>query len=151
MSVNGTKRTYQLVQRTSAIEGKADIPPDLWLGRPPPCSAQPLILIFRAPNQAMEGTPLSPVTCHRAAPTWCAIWRGDRHKHLPQSFHLIEHPIGGIGFAGPWPVSATCFIASKRSRRALGTGVVRDASSRPRYCSSSCPLKPKKSGVHWAS
>src|SRR5262249_44248509 len=61
MSVNGTKRTYQLVQRTSAIEGKADIPPDLWLGRPPPCSAQPLILIFRAPNQAMEGTPLSPV------------------------------------------------------------------------------------------
>src|SRR5262245_44043334 len=105
MSVNGTKRTYQLVQRTSAIEGKADIPPDLWLGRPPPCSAQPLILIFCAPNQAMEGTPLSPVTCHRAAPTWCAIWRGDRHQPVfililpechffglpPRTFNVVAH------------------------------------------------------------
>ena len=28
---------------------------------------------------------------------------------------------------------------------------IREASSRPRYCSSSCALKPKKSGVHCAS
>ena len=68
----------------------------------------------------------------------------------PHVFHLIEQPIEGICSVGPWPVSATCFMASNRSRRAPGIGVVRDASSRPRYCNSSCPLKPKKSGVHWA-
>ena len=63
-----------------------------------------------------------------------------RAGFTPQSFHLIEHPIEGICSAGPWPVSATCFIASKRSRWAFATGVMRDASSRPRYCNSSCEL-----------
>jgi hypothetical protein len=71
-------------------------------------------------------------------------WR----SRVGQVFHLIEQPIDGICSGGPRPVSATCFIASKRSRRAFGIGVVREASSLPRYCNSSCALKPKKSGVH---
>jgi hypothetical protein len=65
-----------------------------------------------------------------------------------QCFHFIEQPIEGICSCGPRPVSATCFIASNRSRRAFATAVMREASSRPRYCNSSCALKPKKSGVH---
>jgi len=64
---------------------------------------------------------------------------------------LMEQPIEATCSAGPWPVSTTCFIASKRSRRAFGTGVVRNASSLPRYCNSCCALKPKKSGVHYAA
>jgi hypothetical protein len=43
---------------------------------------------------------------------------------------------------GPWPVSATCFIASKRSRRAFATGVMREALSLPRYCSSGQGTSP---------
>jgi hypothetical protein len=74
--------------------------------------------------------------------------RPSAHSGVSQAFHLIEHPIEGICCTGPWPVSATCFIASKRSRRAFGIGVVREASSLPRYCNSSRALKPKKSGVH---
>ena len=70
-------------------------------------------------------------------------WR----SRVGQVFHLIEQPIDGICSGGPRPVSATCFIASKRSRRAFGIGVVREASILPRYCNSSCALKPKKSGV----
>jgi hypothetical protein len=69
-------------------------------------------------------------------------------QELCQCLHLIEQPIEGSCSLGPWPVSATSFIASNRSRRAFGTGVMREASSRPRYCNSSCALKPKKSGVH---
>jgi hypothetical protein len=65
-----------------------------------------------------------------------------------QCRHLIEQPIDGICSSGPRPVSATCFIASNMSRRAFATGVIREASSLPRYCSSSSALKPKKSGVH---
>jgi hypothetical protein len=53
-----------------------------------------------------------------------------------QSFHFIEQPAEGCCSAGPCPVSAISFIASYRSRRALATGVVREASSRPRYCNS---------------
>ena len=49
-----------------------------------------------------------------------------------QPLGLIEHPIDGVCSTGPWPVSATCFIASKRSRRAFATGVMREASSHPR-------------------
>jgi hypothetical protein len=71
-----------------------------------------------------------------------------RRAQAGQVFHLIEQPIDGICSGGPRPVSATCFIASKRSRRPFGIGVVREASSLPRYYSSSCALKPKKSGVH---
>jgi hypothetical protein len=41
----------------------------------------------------------------------------------------MEHPIEGICCSGPWPVSATCFIASNKSRRALAINVVREASS----------------------
>ena len=67
---------------------------------------------------------------------------------VPQSFHLIEHPIDGVCSFGPRPVSETSFIASNRSRRAFAAGCMREASSRARYCSSSCALKPKKSGVH---
>jgi hypothetical protein len=71
--------------------------------------------------------------------------------NVARSLHRsIAYPIEGNCSLGPWPVSATCFIASYRSRRALGIGFVRDASSRPRYCSSSLELKPKKPGVHWA-
>ena len=66
----------------------------------------------------------------------------------PHRLHLIEHPMDGSCSFGPWPVSVTCFIASNKSRRAFATGVMREASSRPRYCSSSLALKPKKSGVH---
>ena len=69
-------------------------------------------------------------------------------KELSQCLHLIEQPMDGSCSLGPPPVSATSFIASNRSRRAFGTGVMREASSRPRYCNSSCALKPKKSGVH---
>jgi len=72
----------------------------------------------------------------------------ERMSGTRQSFHLIEHHIEGICSTGPRPVSATCFIASKRSRRAFGIGVVREASSLPRYCNSPLALKPKKSGVH---
>jgi YidC/Oxa1 family membrane protein insertase len=47
-----------------------------------------------------------------------------------------------------WKQQGICFMASYRSRRTFAMGVIREASSRPRYCSSSCALKPKKSGVH---
>ena len=66
------------------------------------------------------------------------------------AFHLIEQPIDGICSRGPWPVSATCRIASKSSRRAPGCGSRPLSSSRPRYCSFSSALKPKKSGVQAA-
>ncbi len=51
------------------------------------------------------------------------------------AFHLIEQPMLGIWCSGPRPVSATWTMASYSSRIAFGTGVVFDASSRPRYCS----------------
>src|SRR5690349_9133638 len=38
-----------------------------------------------------------------------------------QCRHLMEQPIDGSCSSGPWPVSATCFIASNRSRRVFGT------------------------------
>ena len=82
----------------------------------------------------------------RYASTIKVDWARRDHR-----LHFIEHPIEGVCSPGPWPVSATCFIASKRSRRAFATGVMREPSSLPRYCSSSCALKPKKSGVHCAS
>ena len=66
------------------------------------------------------------------------------------AFHLIEQPIAGICSRGPWPVSAICRIASKSSRRAPGCGLAPLSSSRPRYCSFSSELKPKKSGVQAA-
>jgi hypothetical protein len=71
-------------------------------------------------------------------------------SRLSQRFHLIEQPIDGNCSFGPYPVSAICFMASNRSRRALAMGVIREASRRPRYCSSSRVLKQKKSGVHCA-
>src|SRR5438105_4382985 len=45
-----------------------------------------------------------------------------------QRFHLIEQPIDGNCSFGPCPVSAICFMASNRSRRALAMGVIREAS-----------------------
>ena len=66
------------------------------------------------------------------------------------AFHLIEQPIAGTCSRGPWPVSAICSIASKSSRRASGFGPRPLSSSRPRYCSCSSELKPKKSGVQAA-
>src|SRR2546430_12691256 len=52
----------------------------------------------------------------------------------------------GICSSGPRPVPATCTIASNRSRRtSRGAVSLREASSRPRYCSSRSALKPKKS------
>ena len=59
---------------------------------------------------------------------------------LSAAFHLIEQPMLGICCSGPRPVSATCTIASYSSRMAPGIGVVLDASSRPRYCSSRSAL-----------
>jgi hypothetical protein len=87
----------------------------------------------------------------RSSPSRLVPCRRRRQAHITavrQSFHLIEQPIDGICSTGPRPFSATCFIASKRSRRTFGMGVVREASSLPRYCNSSRALKPKKSGVH---
>jgi hypothetical protein len=55
--------------------------------------------------------------------------------------HLIEHPSEGSCSTGPRPVSATCFIAAKRSRWAFGIGVVQEASSLPRYCNSVLALR----------
>ena len=46
--------------------------------------------------------------------------------------HLMEQPIDGTCSSGPSPVAAIRRIASSSSRRASGTSVVRDASSRPR-------------------
>jgi hypothetical protein len=81
-------------------------------------------------NQAIECTRFFQFLLSAHPPS---LWR-DGHA---QPFHFIEHPIEGICSVGPWPVSATCFIASKRSRLASATGVIREASSLPRYCSSS--------------
>jgi hypothetical protein len=101
-------------------------------------------------------SPFTDKTCgapdcrHRGTPD--AGRRLDNAPNAPeepsQCFHLIEQPIDGNCSFGPRPVSAICFMASYRSRRAFAMGVIREASSRPRYCSSSCALKPKKSGVH---
>src|SRR5260221_7565641 len=38
--------------------------------RPVHPKVRKFILVFPAPDQAIEGAPLSPANCHRAAPTW---------------------------------------------------------------------------------
>lgn len=55
--------------------------------------------------------------------------------YAASSFHLMEQPMLGTWFSGPLPVSATCFMASNRSRLAPSTASLRLSSSRPRYCS----------------
>jgi hypothetical protein len=110
---------------------------------------QPFEVAGRPPRAARRmGGPIQGSVTFAASR--CRRWKSHRPRFSPphQSFHLIEHPIEGVCSSGPWPVLATCFIASKRSRRAFAISVVREASSRPRYCSPSCALKPKKSGVH---
>lgn len=89
-----------------------------------------------SPGQQSEQSPQGPCAAPPPSNNFNILLYIDFFINHPfcSSRHLMEQPMLGICSAGPSPISATCFMASNRSRRAPSGAVsLRLASRRPRY------------------